>query len=293
LLKGSLIQIFFAGNLKLINLPFDIGPFLYVEPFPAKIFIIKRVILIVVINMFRRGCIPVGLIALVFAWMAASGSLPVHDVSNQSIRGTSQDYRAASGTNTFMDAGCSADSHGLNCSRLGFDQQFGCVRISNTSTALGNLSPKIPMVECLFRNRNRDAKGGIVRVGCRFPVFRSYIITQGSEFGSIYTKEEFQSMFAPVETQEEALSFAVALTDSFPKYDTSAPLGYFPVASPIKPTYVEETDGKFKVNLFHRDSCGCGTHPYYAINYIVTRAGDVTELSRQKVYDSKRKICVD
>jgi hypothetical protein len=89
-------------------------------------------------------------------------------------------------------------------------------------------------------------------------------------------------VFAPVETKEEALSFAVALTGSFPKYDASVPEGYFPVAPPIISTYMEETNGGFKIHLFDYDICGCGSHPYYAVDYYVTRAGNVTELSRQK-----------
>jgi hypothetical protein len=125
------------------------------------------------------------------------------------------------------------------------------------------------------------------------PVHRRYIIKQDQEFKLIRTKEEFLSMFAPVENKEEALSFAVALTSSIPKYDASAPEGYFPVASPIKSTYMEEIDGGFEVHLFDYELCGCGSHPYYAIDYSVTKDGNVTELSRQKVYDSNSNICVD
>jgi hypothetical protein len=261
-----------------------------------------------VINMLQHGYIPFGLVALIFTCMLASGSVSMHGMSDQSIRGTSQDYGTMSSgksidTNAFIDADCTADVYNLNCSNLGLDKQFGCIQISNASTALGSLSPKLPMVKCLFRkpaltlypsgDKDYNSKEGIVREGCMFSGYRSYIVKQDEEFKLIRTKEEFQSMFAPVETQEEAMSFAVALTGSILKYDTSAPEGYFPVASPIKPTYVEETDGRFKVHLFHRESCGCGTHPYYAIDYIITRAGNVTELSRQKVYDSNHKICVD
>ncbi len=32
---------------------------------------------------------------------------------------------------------------------------------------------------------------------------------------------------------------------------------------------------------------------YYAVEYLVTKTGNVTELSRGKVYDSISQICVD
>jgi hypothetical protein len=178
---------------------------------------------------------------------------------------------------------------------LGLDQQFGCIWISNASAALGNLSPALSLVECLVRSEdyNFNSSEGIIREGCMMQMYRRFIAMQDGEYRLISTKEEFQSLFAPVETKEEALSFAVALTSSFPKYDASVPEGYFPVASLIEPTYMEETDGGFKVHLFDYEVCGCGSHPYYAIDYSVTKDGNVTELSRQKVYDSNSIICMD
>jgi hypothetical protein len=250
--------------------------------------------------MYQRKYILLGLMAFIFTCLLISGSIAVSDMPGQSIGAISQDCQTMSSgksgdSNAFIDEGCFVDGYNLDCSNLGFDQRYGCIRVSNASAALGNLSPKLPMVECLVRSEdyNFNSSEGIIREGCMMPVHRRYIIKQDEEFKLISTKEEFKYLFAPVEIKEEALSFAVALTSSIPKYDASAPEGYFPVASSIEPTYVEETDGGFKVHLFDYDVCGCGTHPYYAIDYSVTRAGNVTELSRQKVYDSNMTICFD
>jgi hypothetical protein len=196
-------------------------------------------------------------------------------------------------SNAFIDSGCLADGYSLNCSGLGLDQRFGCMQISNASSALENLSPLLPVVECLVLSKEYNSQDGIVREGCMMPLFRRYIVKQGDEFKLISSKEEFLSIFAPVETKEEALAFAVALTGSLPRYDTSVPEGYFSAASFIEPTYAKETDGGYKVHLFDSELCGCGSHPYYAIEYLVTKAGNVTELSREKVYDSTNQICVD
>jgi hypothetical protein len=174
-----------------------------------------------------------------------------------------------------------------------FDQRFGCMQISNASSALENLSPRLPVVECLFQGKDYNSQEGIVREGCMMPLFRRYLAKQGEDFKLISSREEFLSIFAPVETKEEALAFAVALTSSLPRYDTSVPEGYFPVTSSIRPTYAKETEGGYKVYLFDSELCGCGSHPYYAIEYLVTKAGNVTELSREKVYDSTSQICVD
>jgi hypothetical protein len=196
-------------------------------------------------------------------------------------------------SNAFLDAGCIAEDYSLNCDGLGLDQRFSCMKIINASQTLENLSPQLPTVECLFRSEDYNSQEGIVREGCMMPLFRRYIARQGEEFKLIESIEDFRSIFAPVETKEEALAFAVALTRSLPRYDISVPEDYFPVSSSITPTYAKETEGGYMVHLFDSEICGCGSHPYYAIDYLVTRDGNVTELSREKVYDSNMQICVD
>lgn len=173
------------------------------------------------------------------------------------------------------------------------DQRFSCMKIINASQTFENLSPQLPIVECLFLSEDYNSQEGIVREGCMMPLFRRYIAKQGEEFKLIESIEDFRSIFAPVETKEEALAFAVALTSSLPRYDTSVPEDYFPVSPSITPTYAKETEGGYMVHLFDSEICGCGSHPYYAIDYLVTRDGNVTELSREKVYDSNMQICVD
>lgn len=60
------------------------------------------------------------------------------------------------------------------------------------------------------------------------------------------------------------------------------------------PSYVEdEMNGTYKVHLFQAEYCGCGTHPMYAVDYLVTKEGIVTEVDRQKVFDSLNNIRVD
>jgi len=171
--------------------------------------------------------------------------------------------------------------------------ESGCSQISNISEALGGLSPKLPMAECLAPIEDENFEEGIVREGCLLPVYRRYIVKQDGEFRLIHTKAEFRSLYAPVQTPQEALSFAVALTDSFPRYDTSPPEDYFSVVASIEPSHAEEKEGAFSVHLFNRPICGCGSHPYYAVDYLVSKEGEVTELSRQMVYDSSFVICFD
>ncbi len=196
-------------------------------------------------------------------------------------------------SNAFIEAGCLAEDFSLNCDDLGLGERFSCMRIINASPALENLSPQLPIVECLYLSEDYNSQEGILREGCMMPLFRKYIIKQGDEFKLIESIEDFRSIFAPVETKEEALDFGVALTSSLPRYDTSVPEDYYQVSSSIRPTYAKETEGGYLVHLFESELCGCGSHPYYAIDYLVTRDGNVTELSREEVFNSTMQMCVD
>jgi hypothetical protein len=211
----------------------------------------------------------------------------------------------ASLSSEFLNSGCAIDGYRLNCSGPGLEERFGCFEIANASEALEGLDPQLPIVECYSRvidggDRSRDGgsdggsdQNGMVRVGCMLPAYRDYIIAIDGDFRPIKSKEEFAALFAPVQSPEEAMAFAIALTDSFPLYDRVAPEGYFPVSPAATPSSAEEKDGSFVVHLFDRPICGCSTHPYYAVDYLITKEGNVTELSRRMVYDSNNQICFD
>lgn len=91
------------------------------------------------------------------------------------------------------------------------------------------------------RHKYRDHTQGVL-----LPLYNRYIILKGREFKAINNKSEFVRFFVLVETPEEALNFAIALTNSYPIYNVSVPQSYRTFVSEIEPTYVEETSGGFR-----------------------------------------------
>jgi hypothetical protein len=154
--------------------------------------------------------------------------------------------------NSFLDDDCSASGCNLADS-------FDCWEVSNVSETMSGLSPKLPIFKCTFKGcfKNRTS---IICTGGYFCYCSDYIIKQGNDFKQISTEKEFASIFAPVETPDEAIAFAVALTGSFPKYDTNVPQDYNAVATSIEPTHVDKMNDTFKVHLFAHYEYGCGTN---------------------------------
>ncbi|MBD1938852.1 hypothetical protein H6F73_16280 [Microcoleus sp. FACHB-68] len=197
----------------------------------------------------------------------------------------------------FIQAGCVQEGENLNCSKIKLEEKFSCERIIPPSGALIGLSPALPIAECTFINRNTSTTSeGISRKGCRLPLYNKYIVlTADNEFKEIATKEAFQKFFAPVEKPEEALSFAVALTKSYPRSKITVPKEFRVFVPKIKDTSVKKIASGYQVNLFDYQVCGCGPHPHYAVDYTVTKTGEVTEISREKIYEDPKQdgLCVD
>jgi len=194
----------------------------------------------------------------------------------------------------FIDAGCVKENGHLNCSCIGLEEKYSLRTIVQPSEFLGGLSPKVPIVECTFEQENYSADEGIVHKGCLAFIFNKYIILENNSFRLINNGEEFKQFFAPVETPEEALSFAVALTNSYPSYNITIPEQWDVFVSKIEETYVQETPEGFHVHLFRHSFCGC-EHPDFAVDYLVTRTGEVSVISTQKIFNNPvlDGMCID
>lgn len=188
----------------------------------------------------------------------------------------------------FIDAGCIKEKGYLNCSSINLEKKYTCDRIAIPSKYLGGLTPKVSIAECISSLQEGDEffKG--------LQQSYKYIISDNASFRVIRTKEGFKKFFSPVQTPEEALSFAVSFTGSYPMYNTTMPKYFRFFVAKIEATHVEETEEGFKVNLFKDQVYGCGTHPTYTVDYIVTRSGEVKGIQEQKIYeDSTWTACVD
>ncbi len=196
----------------------------------------------------------------------------------------------------FIEAGCVKEENNvLNCSKIGLEQKFGCSSLNVPSDALGGLAPKVAIAECNFINTNTGSDG-ITRKGCRLPLYNKYIVfTDSKDFKLLSNKEEFANYFAAADTPEKALAFAVALTRSTPRYNIKVPKEYRVFVDKIEDTSVNKIEGGYQVRLFDYQLCGCGPHSHFAVDYKVSETGEVSEISRTKIYEDPQKdgLCVD
>jgi hypothetical protein len=169
---------------------------------------------------------------------------------------------------------------------------FGYEKIEFPVSWMGGLMPKLPSVEvkslglkknCLFHS------GGMV-LFCY-----GLVVKSGDTLILIDTEEKFREVFAPIESEQEAVSYVAYLTRAYPKYDIEKKFRYRTFVSNFPSTYARRVDDGYEVLLHDKKVFGCGPHPYYYKLFNVTKAGKITLLKTVRMFEDPKEdaLCVD
>jgi hypothetical protein len=186
----------------------------------------------------------------------------------------------------------------LYCSEDSALGAVGCEEVRQPSPFLGGLSPANPIALCLApRNADRDTPA-FLTYGCMLLMDGYYVIREEDGFRVIRTFGELQETFAPIDSPEEALSYALAATGYSASFDGYyghvAPADYRYFTDRIEDTHVDTVAGGYEVNLFSRQDCGCGPKQTIEIILRLTVSGAVQQVSSETVYeDTSDTACVD
>jgi hypothetical protein len=196
----------------------------------------------------------------------------------------------------FEDSGCPLDRYNFRrCEADSPLAALGCDEIRQVDL-LGGLDPPYPIAECLSSLYNGpEERDYLFRRGCMEPVAVRYVVWREDEFHLIETDDELRALFAPIETAEEALSFALAVQGSLSaRYGlTYQPESTKYLAGRIQDTHVESLPDGYLVHLFYREYCGCSYHETAAVDVHVTEQGYLEEVKRQAVYRDLLEMCID
>jgi hypothetical protein len=198
----------------------------------------------------------------------------------------------------FDDSSCPEQNGRWLCPADGTLGQLGCEQIRPPGDVLAALQPAYPVRMCLVLRdaSQRLAEGEYVyREGCLMSEYVRYVISKDGDLKTLKSVADLQQTYAPIETEQEALSYALAVTGLGVRYGLTAQadLRYF--VDELEDTHVKTIPQGYQAHLFDYKLCGCGPHPTYTVDVLVTRDGQVRELSREKIYEdpAEDKLCVD
>jgi hypothetical protein len=205
----------------------------------------------------------------------------------------------------FENAGCPADDYGTRpCDPESALYALGCDQIDEVPALMGGLTPAYPMAVCNYMPYYRPDVADpfnipqseyFFNVGGPMPDLVRYVIFKDGGFQLVKNPDEFRAVFAPVDSPDEALSFALGLANVYAQYDLKFNIRYRYEVKALEDTFVEATGDGFIVHAFDYQFFGCGPHYYYSVELMVTPDGKVQENSRIKIYrdPSEDGVCVD
>ena len=172
---------------------------------------------------------------------------------------------------SFTDAGCVLDKDNSQavCAKAPPLTQLGCQTI-RFDDLLGGLAPHDPIATCLQSAHQPET-------------FPKYVIFHDGRYSLLSTQEEFRARYTPIESEDEALSYALAVTGYH--------VFYYPVDScdhlytvanalvaEIKETHIERLANGYRVYLFDPSYGGLTS-----IVLDVARDGTITRHSIQRL----------
>ena len=180
-------------------------------------------------------------------------------------------------------------------------RKYKCDDIMSPPSDWGALDPSVAIGIC----KKFKASEGVRITGCKNAQMEQYITLifgKKEEIRLIKNQQEFKSFFAPIKNEKEAISYIMALTQSFPMYSFPEKFfvhsldedGRYLVKNP-KPTEVEKKKDGYEVRLFEQKSCGCHTPELTEVEYFVTNGGDISVKNKKAIWQAKRhyQICID
>jgi hypothetical protein len=192
----------------------------------------------------------------------------------------------------YDNVGCNPDK---GCATAGTAlAAIGCEYLQSASWWLGGLTPPYPIAACDWSEPGPE---GLYSGGCTSPRTRGgLVVLREDRYQLVTSQEQLRALYAPIESEDEALSYAMAATGLGARFSEDIPpewkLEY--LAKEIEDTHVSPSEGGYSVNLYWWRLCGCGKHEYRPVDVLVIVDGTVSTSARgEPAYQDAREICYD
>ncbi len=201
----------------------------------------------------------------------------------------------------FQNIGCDKPDGRPNwyrCEEENLLKDFGCNIIEN-KPLLGGISPNYPIAICIIEIKQEFVFADIPDNECFYAngfmityCYR-YLVYKDGGFQLIKTMDEFRSVFAPVDSKDEALSFVLSTGKYTALYNQIKNEDNNYLVISIEDTYVEFVLDEYIVNVFYTAPFGCGNFITNSVEARVTKDGYINIVNFYPIYETKEVICVE
>lgn len=194
-------------------------------------------------------------------------------------------------TPSFESLGCppSASPGGFNeCSDNSTLRTIGCFGVFTPDSLLGGLNPTYPLIECALDDNNY-----LYTSGCLANFNIGLVAYIDGDYKLIDSESKLRNTYAPIESDEEALSYALAGTGLLAYYNLNISDEYEYYVDKLEDTFVTKDGEDFLVHLYDYRLCGCGQHETYSVDVRVTHTGYIEQIRKELVYRDTSQMCID
>ncbi len=181
----------------------------------------------------------------------------------------------------FTFGGCDPDS--ALCPPDSTIGQLGCQRVEGRDL-LGGLTPPIPAAWCIYETGTPPNAQLYKYVADPYPHYRATIILNDGQYTLLNDPETLKAIYAPIDSPEEALSYALLLNDLEPRYDQGIVPGASYFSDVVEDTYITKAEQGYKMLLFSTEQTSDCERMVYAVNLTVTRDGQVFAINKLLQY---------
>ena len=200
--------------------------------------------------------------------------LPQINLFNKVVRGNEYDLKMDN--SYFAGLGCFESTDCLPEELKALEAPIGI--ISEPGDMLGGLTPTVPLAAAMTVRHDDVTIPAVYVKRCLSKAYIRYLIAVDGEMRLIDSLEGLAAQFAPIDSEEEALSYAIAATGFSAVNDLHKSPKPKLYAETVEETYVKPVDGGYVVHLFNTYLCGCGPHIARSVNVTVHMDGSI-ELS--------------
>jgi len=168
--------------------------------------------------------------------------------------------------------------------------------INEPSDILGGLNPVLPLaVGSTVLYRDEEEIPAVYVNRCMRYQFIRYLVLLNGKIELVDSVEKLAAIYAPIESADEALSYAVAATGYSALFDLgkrSKLKFYNPL---VEVTSVTSVDGNYKLTLFDTYLCGCGPHITQSVEVTVYPDGTIETSEPQDAFSDPEYdgLCID
>lgn len=183
------------------------------------------------------------------------------------------------GSDLLIQAGCEVSQwYGVQCSPESPLMKFDCTEITYSEKVYFQPQKDLALVgECWRETDDHEATpgDGIFLLGCAFLRKVGYFFQVGSQIKLVTDHDDLRSLFAPIESQSEAISYAQLVTGLDAVYGLSFEPSLLYLQDHLEDTRADLAGDGYRINLYHRPYCSCEPYVYSEIILHVYRDGSI------------------